>query len=172
MKISVRNLEPTKAKLTITVDQDEFDPYLEDARKEIAEQITVPGFRKGHVPGKLVDQRVGFGAVAGEAVNKALPDMYAKALDEKDIRPMHQPQIEVVEMPQSAADDTKLKFTATVERRPEFELPNLEGLEIAVDKAEVSDDDVNNRLRTSASVSPPSWVSTVRHRRVTSPTST
>ena len=45
MKISVRNLEPTKAKLTITVDQDEFDPYLEDARKEIAEQITVPGFR-------------------------------------------------------------------------------------------------------------------------------
>ena len=49
-------------------------------------------------------------------------------------------------MPQSAADDTKLKFTATVERRPEFELPNLEGLEIAVDKAEVSDDDVNNRL--------------------------
>ena len=47
MKISVRNLEPTKAKLTITVDQDEFDPYLEDARKEIAEQITVPGFRKG-----------------------------------------------------------------------------------------------------------------------------
>lgn len=148
MKISVRNLEPTKAKLTITVDQDEFDPYLEDARKEIAEQITVPGFRKGHVPGKLVDQRVGFGAVAGEAVNKALPDMYAKALDEKDIRPMDQPQIEVVEMPQSAADDTKLKFTATVERRPEFELPNLEGLEIAVDKAEVSDDDVNNRLGT------------------------
>ena len=148
MKISVRNLEPTKAKLTITVDQDEFDPYLEDARKEIAEQITVPGFRKGHVPGKLVDQRVGFGAVAGEAVNKALPDMYAKALGEKDIRPMDQPQIEVVEMPQSAADDTKLKFTATVERRPEFELPNLEGLEIAVDKAEVSDDDVNNRLET------------------------
>lgn len=85
---------------------------------------------------------------------------------------MHQPQIEVVEMPQSAADDTKLKFTATVERRPEFELPNLEGLEIAVDKAEVSDDDVNNRLGASASVSPPSWVSTVRHRRVTSPTST
>lgn len=47
MKISVRNLEPTKAKLTITVVKDEFDPYLEDARKEIAEQITVPGFRKG-----------------------------------------------------------------------------------------------------------------------------
>lgn len=67
MKISVRNLEPTKAKLTITIDQEEFEPYLDTARKEIAEQITVPGFRKGHVPGKLVDQRVGFGAVAGEA---------------------------------------------------------------------------------------------------------
>lgn len=148
MKISVRNLEPTKAKLTITVDKDEFDPYLEQARKDIAEQITVPGFRKGHVPGKLVDQRVGFGAVAGEAVNKTIPDMYSKALDEKNIRPMAQPEIEVVEMPESASDDTKLKFTATVERRPEFELPNLEGLTIAVDKAEVSDDDVNNRLET------------------------
>ena len=46
MKISVRNLEPTKAKLTITIDQEEFEPYLDTARKEIAEQITVPGFRK------------------------------------------------------------------------------------------------------------------------------
>ncbi|MEF2736070.1 trigger factor [uncultured Bifidobacterium sp.] len=146
MKISVRNLEPTKAKLTITVDQDEFEPYLDEARKEIAEQITVPGFRKGHVPGKLVDQRVGFGAVAGEAVNKALPDFYSQALQEKDIRPMAQPEIEVVELPESADDDTKLKFTATVERRPDFELPDLDGMTIAVEKDEVSDDDVNARL--------------------------
>ncbi|MDE5640718.1 MAG: trigger factor, partial [Bifidobacterium castoris] len=146
MKITVRNLEPTKAKLTITVDQAEFEPYLDGARKEIAEQITVPGFRKGHVPGKLVDKRVGFGAVSGEAVNKALPDFYSQALQEKSIRPMAQPEIEVVELPESADDDTKLKFTATVERRPDFELPELDGMTIAVEKDEVSDDDVNARL--------------------------
>ena len=146
MKISVRNLEPTKAKLTITIDQEEFKPYLDTARKEIAEQITVPGFRKGHVPGKLVDQRVGFGAVAGEAVNKAIPDFYSQALQTKEIRPMAQPEIEVVELPQNADDDTKLKFTATVERRPDFELPDLDGMTIEVEKAEITDEDVNNRL--------------------------
>ena len=54
MKISVRNLEPTKVKLTITVDPEEFNPYLDAARKEIAKQVNIPGFRKGHVPGKII----------------------------------------------------------------------------------------------------------------------
>ena len=58
MKISVRNLEPTKVKLTVTVDPEEFNPYLDEARKEIAKQVNVPGFRKGHVPGKIIDQRI------------------------------------------------------------------------------------------------------------------
>ncbi|NEG70162.1 trigger factor [Bifidobacterium choloepi] len=146
MKISVRNLEPTKAKLTITVDKEEFEPYLEEARKEIAKQITVPGFRKGHVPGKIVDQRVGFGAVAGEAINNAVPKFYEEALGEKNIKPMDRPEIEVVDVPESADDDTKLKFTATVERRPDFELPALDDVTIAVEKTEVSDEDVDRRL--------------------------
>ena len=75
MKISVRNLEPTKVKLTVTVDPEEFNPYLDEARKEIAKQVNVPGFRKGHVPGKIIDQRIGFGAVAGEAVNNGVPEL-------------------------------------------------------------------------------------------------
>lgn len=83
MKISVRNLEPTKVKLTITVDPEEFNPYLDNARKEIAKQVNVPGFRKGHVPGKIIDQRIGFGAVAGEAVNNGVPELYSKALEER-----------------------------------------------------------------------------------------
>ena len=66
MKISVRNLEPTKVKLTVTVEPEELNPYLDAARKEIAKQVNVPGFRKGHVPGKIIDQRIGFAAVAGE----------------------------------------------------------------------------------------------------------
>lgn len=148
MKISVRNLEPTKVKLTITVDPEEFAPYLDGARKEIAKQVNVPGFRKGHVPGKIIDQRVGFAAVAGEAVNKAVPDLYSKALEEKKVRPMAQPQLDVQDAPSTEKDDTKLKFVATVERRPDIELPKLEGLEIEVAKPEVTDEDVNNRLET------------------------
>ena len=148
MKISVRNLEPTKVKLTITVDPEEFNPYLDAARKEIAKQVNIPGFRKGHVPGKIIDQRIGFAAVAGEAVNNGVPEFYSKALEEKKIHPMSQPEIDVQEVPESAKDETKLKFTATVERRPDIELPELDGLEIDVPKAQVTDEDVNNRLES------------------------
>ena len=126
MKISVRNLEPTKVKLT----------------------VNVPGFRKGHVPGKIIDQRIGFAVVAGEAVNDAVPELYSKALDEKKIRPMAQPEFDVQDVPQSANDETKLKFTATVERRPDIELPEIDGLEIAISKPEVKDEDVDKRLET------------------------
>lgn len=146
MKISVRNLEPTKVKLTVTVEPEELNPYLDAARKEIAKQVNVPGFRKGHVPGKIIDQRIGFAAVAGEAVNDAVPELYSKALDEKKIRPMAQPEFDVQDVPQAANDDTKLKFTATVERRPDIELPEIDGLEIAIVKPEVKDEDVDKRL--------------------------
>ena len=146
MKISVRNLEPTKVKLTVTVEPEELNPYLDAARKEIAKQVNVPGFRKGHVPGKIIDQRIGFAAVAGEAVNDAVPELYSKALDEKKIRPMAQPEFDVQDVPQAANDDTKLKFTATVERRPDIELPEIDGLEIAIAKPEVKDEDVDKRL--------------------------
>ena len=148
MKISVRNLEPTKVKLTVTVEPEELNPYLDAARKEIAKQVNVPGFRKGHVPGKIIDQRIGFAAVAGEAVNDAVPELYSKALDEKKIRPMAQPEFDVQDVPQSANDETKLKFTATVERRPDIELPEIDGLEIAISKLEVKDEDVDKRLET------------------------
>ena len=146
MKISVRNLEPTKVKLTVTVDTEEFNPYLDAARKEIGKQVNIPGFRKGHVPGKIIDQRIGFGAVASEAVNAAVPELYSKALEEKQIHPMAQPELDVQEVPTSAKDETKLKFVATVERRPDIELPELNGLEIEVAKPSVSDEDVDKRL--------------------------
>jgi trigger factor len=146
VKISVRNLEPTKVKLTVTVEPEELNPYLDAARKEIAKQVNVPGFRKGHVPGKIIDQRIGFAAVAGEAVNDAVPELYSKALEEKKIRPMAQPEFDVQDVPQSANDETKLKFTATVERRPDIELPEIDGLEIAISKPEVKDEDVDKRL--------------------------
>ncbi|OZG69402.1 trigger factor [Bifidobacterium eulemuris] len=148
MKISVRNLEPTKVKLTVTVDPEEFEPYLDEARKEIAKQANIPGFRKGHVPAKLIEQRYGFAGIAGEAVNNAVPELYSKALEEKKIRPMAQPELDVQEVPASSKDETKLKFIATVERRPEINLPKLDGMEIAIAKPEVKDEDVNARLES------------------------
>ncbi|OZG55657.1 trigger factor [Bifidobacterium tissieri] len=146
MKISVRNLEPTKVRLTVTVDPEEFEPYLDAARKEIAKQVNIPGFRKGHVPGKIIDQRIGFASVAGEAINNGIGELYSKAAEQKELRPMDQPQLDVKEVPSSAKDDTRLKFTAEVEVRPKFDLPELDGMRIEVAKPAVSDEDVNARL--------------------------
>ncbi|MFC0266107.1 trigger factor [Alloscardovia macacae] len=146
MKISVRNLEPTKVRLTITVDQEELEPHLNDARKSIANQINVPGFRKGHVPGKIVDQRVGYAAVVGEAVNEAVPEFYNNAIEEKNLRPMAQPVLDLKDVPAEKNDGVKLKFTAEVEIRPSFELPELEGMTVEVEKPEVKAEDVDARL--------------------------
>lgn len=148
MKISVRNLEPTKVRLTITVENDELKPYLDKARTDIAKQVNIPGFRKGHVPGKLVEQRFGFGAIAGEAVQDAVPEFYDKAVQEKDLRPMDQPKLDVKDIPDTEDSDTKLKFTAEVEVRPKFDLPELSDLTIEIPAAEVTDDDVNQRLES------------------------
>ena len=172
MKISVRNLEPTKVKLTVTVEPEELNPYLDAARKEIAKQVNVPGFRKGHVPGKIIDQRIGFAAVAGEAVNDAVPELYSKALDEKKIRPMAQPEFDVQDVPQSANDETKLKFTATVERVLTSNCRKSTVLRSPSPSRK-------SRMRTSTSASRPcvsasapwsAW--TARPPRATSPTST
>lgn len=148
MKISVKNLEPTKVELTITVDNDELKPYIDDARTEIAKQMNLPGFRKGHVPGKLVEQRFGFGAIAGEAVQNAVPEFYNQAIQDKDLRPMDQPKLDVTSTPDSETSETPLEFTAEVEVRPQFDLPDLSSLVIEIPAAEVTDDDVNNRLET------------------------
>ena len=148
MKSTVETLEPTKVRLTVEVPFEELKSEMDKAYKEIAGQVNIPGFRKGHVPGKIIDQRIGFAAVAGEAVNDAVPELYSKALDEKKIRPMAQPEFDVQDVPQSANDETKLKFTATVERRPDIELPEIDGLEIAISKPEVKDEDVDKRLET------------------------
>ena len=98
MKISVRNLEPTKVKLTVTVEPEELHPCLDAARKAIAKQVNVPGFRKGHVPGKIIDQRHGFPTVPGGPVNEAIPGIYPKARVDKKLPPRAQPQPQMQEI--------------------------------------------------------------------------
>lgn len=146
MKISVRNVEPTKKVLTVTIDPEELEPHMDKARKDIAGQVNIPGFRKGHIPGKLIEQRFGYSAVVGEAVNNGVPEFYNTAIEQKKLRPMDQPKIDVKDVPESREDSKKLKFTAEVEVRPEIELPKLEGMKIEVPAPAVTDEDVDRRL--------------------------
>ena len=99
MKSALETLNPTRVKLTVEVPFDELKPSLDAAYKTIGSQINVPGFRAGKVPARIIDQRVGRGAVLQEAVNEALPRFYGQAVQENKLRPLGQPDVDVTEVP-------------------------------------------------------------------------
>ena len=146
MKSAVETLNPTRVKLTVEVPFDELKPSLDAAYKTIGSQINVPGFRAGKVPARIIDQRVGRGAVLQEAVNEALPRFYGQAVEENKIRPLGQPEVDVTEVPAEEGQD--LKFTIEVDVRPELELPDYEGIEVEVDvvDGEATAADVEQRM--------------------------
>ena len=140
MKSALETLSPTRVKLTVEVPFEELKPSLDAAIKHIGEHIQVPGFRRGKVPARIIEQRVGRAAVLEEAVNNALPELYGKALEENSVRPLGQPEITDLKVP--ATDGEDFSFIAEVDRRPDIELPDFSDLELTVDEATVSDDDV------------------------------
>ncbi|MFF2624059.1 trigger factor [Oerskovia jenensis] len=144
MKSAVETLDPTKVKLTVEVEYDELKPSIDHAYKHIAEQVNVPGFRKGKIPARIIDQRVGRAAVLEHAINDGLSGFYRQAVNETGIRPLGQPDVEVTEVPLDA--EGALHFTATVEVRPEIEIPALDTVKLTVEAAEVSADDIAERL--------------------------
>lgn len=147
MKSTVETVEPTRAKLTVEVDYDELKPHMDAAYKDIAGQVEIPGFRKGKVPPRIIDQRFGRGAVIEQVVNESLPGYYGDALQENELRPMAQPQIDVVEVPATEGEPGGvLKFTAEVDVVPAFELPSLEDITVEVEATEVSDEAVQEEL--------------------------
>ena len=148
MKSTVENLDPARIKLTVEVPYEELKPSLDAAYKEIGSQIQVPGFRRGHVPDRIIDRRVGRATVIQEAVNKKLADLYREAIEESGRTPMIQPEVEITELPNvTGAQGGRLVFTAEVTVRPEIDLPELSGAEVVVDAVEVSDEDVDAELQ-------------------------
>ncbi|NKY11072.1 trigger factor [Cellulomonas hominis] len=148
MKSAVETLEPTKVRLTVEVPYDELKPSIDHAYAHIAEQVNIPGFRKGKVPPRIIDQRVGRPAVMEHAVNEGLSGFYAEAVREHQLRPLGQPEVDVTKVPGLVPGDTDgdLVFTAEVEVRPEIEVPELDGLSVTVDASEITDEDVQGRL--------------------------
>jgi trigger factor len=126
---TLERLSPTRVKLTITVAQSELKPALDKAYRQIAAQITIPGFRKGKVPAAVIDQRVGRSAVLAEAVNDVLPNAYGQAVIDSQITPLGQPDIEVVTL----EDGQDAVFAATVDVRPDFDLPDIAKIAVEVD---------------------------------------
>jgi trigger factor len=142
VKTDVEELSPTRVRLSVEVPFDELKPSLDKAYREVGRQVRIPGFRPGRVPPPVIDRRVGRDVVLSQAVNDALPDLYAKAVAEGDIYALGQPDVEIT----SLDDGKALSFTVEVDIRPKFELPDLASLAVTVDDTRVTPDEVAEYL--------------------------
>ncbi len=144
MTSALEKIDDTTVKLTVTLTEADIAPMMHHAYEHVGSQVQIPGFRKGKVPPKILEQRVGKGAIIEHAVNDGLPTWYSEAVQEQGLRPYGQPEVEVLSIP--GVDDEGLEFVATVEVRPEVTLPAADSLTITVAPAEVSEEDVDARL--------------------------
>jgi len=142
VKTDVEELSPTRVRLSVEVPFDELKPSLDKAYREVGRQIRIKGFRPGHVPPPVIDRHVGREAVLSQAINDAMPDLYAKAVAEGDVHPLGEPEVKDTNLD----DGKELTFTVEVDIRPKFELPDLASLAVTVDDTLVTPDEVAEYL--------------------------
>lgn len=142
LQTTSERIDKDRVKLRVEVPETALDRALGAAYRRWANEIKVPGFRKGHIPRKIIDARVGPGAVREEALRDALPDFYLEALRAEELDAITPPEIEVV----TFEEGSPIVFEATVDLRPEISLPDLASLEVEAPSPEVTDADVDEQL--------------------------
>ncbi|MGH9111767.1 MAG: trigger factor [Acidimicrobiales bacterium] len=142
MKTTVSPLEGNKVKLSVEVDEDEFDKAITDAFRKISREVRIPGFRPGKAPRKVLERRLGSQVGREQALNDALPDYYAQALVEHDVDAIDAPQIDIT----AGEDDGPVTFDAVVEVRPEVQVAGYGGLRVEIARPQVTDDEVDAQI--------------------------
>jgi trigger factor len=141
----VESVEPTRVKINVVVEPDELRPAIDRTVRRLSREIRVPGFRKGKVPRQVMEARVGREAIVADAIeNEAVPEFYLRALEELEIQPLSKGQVE----PPDYSDGGPLEFSATVEVKPELELPSYKGVQVEAPDSEVTDEQVDAQLET------------------------
>ena len=146
METTVERPERHTVKLTVEVDPQDFAKDLDRAYRSIANQVKIPGFRKGKVPRQIIDTQVGHDVVMEEFLSSAVPVYFREAVREEDLAPIAEPEIDL----EQAEDGKPLIFTATVEVRPRLELTDYSGVRIERPDTSVTDQEVDDwvdRLR-------------------------
>ncbi len=142
MEAKLEKIENSEAYIAIEVDAEKFEEGLEKAYRKVVKQVGVPGFRKGRVPRPLLEAHYGKEILYQDALEVIVPEAYEEALEQLNINALAQPEFDIDEI----EDGKPFKFQARVAVKPEFELGNLEGLEVSIPYLQVTDQDVDNRL--------------------------
>ncbi|AWM17938.1 trigger factor [Bacillus subtilis] len=144
MSVKWEKQEGNEGVLTVEVDAETFKTALDDAFKKVVKQVSIPGFRKGKIPRGLFEQRFGVEALYQDALDILLPVEYPKAVEEAGIEPVDRPEIDVEKIEKGES----LIFTAKVTVKPEVKLGDYKGLGIEKDDTAVTDEDVQNELKS------------------------
>ncbi len=146
MKTTVESLSETRVKLTVNVPFSELDKEIDQAYAAIAQQVSIPGFRKGKAPRQLIDARIGRGPILEQVVNDMLPNRYEQAVVENDLKVIGQPEIDITKI----EDKDHVEFTAEMDIRPEIEVPDFSKISVTVPALEVDDEAVDKALEDLA----------------------
>ena len=143
MSLQVEKLEKNMAKLTIEVSAEELDKAMEKAYQKQKSRISLPGFRKGKAPRKMIESMYGKGVFMEDAVNSLVPQEYSKAIADCDLEIVSQPEINVTQMEPGKA----LIFTADVATKPEVTLGDYKGVEVPKTEIAVTDEEVDAEVK-------------------------
>ena len=146
MKTAVERVSATHVKLTVEATPEDLRPSIDHAYEHVAQQVNIPGFRKGKVPAPVLDQRVGRPYILAHAIQDGVNDLYGKALEAEKLRPLMQPDTDIVSSPDENTFEGNLVINFELEVRPEFKLPEYKGLKVKVDSIKVAKMDVESEL--------------------------
>ena len=143
VRSTLEPVEPTKVRINVVVEPDELRPAIDRTARRLSREVRVPGFRKGKVPRQVIEARIGRDALLAEAIEQeAVPEFYAKAIEELGVQPLSRAQVE----PPDYTDGEPLEFSATFEIKPELDLPPYRGIEVERPALEVTDEHVDTQL--------------------------
>ena len=143
MSLQVEKMEKNMAKLTIEVAAEDLEKAMQNAYQKAKGRISIPGFRKGKAPRKMIEQMYGKGVFLEDAVNALIPEHYSKALAECELEIVSQPTIDITQ----AEPGKALIFTAEVAVKPEVTLGDYKGVEVPKTEITVTDEDVEAELK-------------------------
>jgi trigger factor len=142
MRTTVEPLDGNKVRLSVEIDEDEFDQALDAAFRKIAREVRIPGFRPGKAPRRLLEAKVGSDVARDQALRDSLPEYYARAVNDNGVDPIAPPEIDIT----AGQEEGPLAFDAVVEVRPRVQVPGYGGLRVVIPRPEATEAEVDEQI--------------------------